>query len=250
MSARLGPGTVRLLVVVGLVILWEVGVRLANDPDFLSTPVQMVRAFIGFFDDPDVFVAIRTTLWELVIAFALAVAVGLPIGLAIGLKRFAYGSFYPVVVLLYAIPQATILPLVILIFGIGPEAKIAFGFSHGVFAIIVNVVAGVQGIKPLLIDSARSMGASRRQVIWNVVIPHAVPSFFTGLRLAMTGVLLGVLLAELFVSQEGVGHFTRLFTESFQPQKLFALIAALAAIAVTLNELMRRIERRMSLWHD
>ncbi len=250
MSARIGPGTARLLVIAGLVVLWQVAVRLANDPDFLSTPWQMVVALWGFLDDPDVLVAIRTTLWELVVAFVLAVAVGLPIGLAIGLKRFAYGSFYPVVVLLYAIPQATILPLVILVFGIGPEAKIAFGFSHGVFAIIVNVVAGVQGIKPLLVNSARSMGANRRQIVWNVVIPHAVPSFFTGLRLAMTGVLLGVLLAELFVSQEGVGHFTRLFTESFHPQKLFALIAALAVIAVTLNELCRRIERHMSRWRE
>ncbi len=64
----------------------------------------------------------------------------------------------------------------------------------------------------------------------------------------MTGDLLGVLLAELYVSQAGVGHFTRLFTESFQPAKLFALIAALAAIAVVLNELCRRAERRMSRW--
>lgn len=250
MSVRIGPGATRLLVIVGLVVLWEIGVWLAHDPDFLSTPWQTVVALAGFVDNADVLVALRTTLWELVIAFALAVAVGLPLGLLIGLRRFVYGSFFPVVVLLYAIPQATVLPLVILVFGIGPESKIAFGFSHAVFAIIVNVVAGVQGVKPLLVSSARSMGANRRQILWNVVIPHAVPSFFTGLRLAMTGDLLGVLLAELFVSQEGVGHFTRLFTESFQPQKLFALIAALAAIAVVLNELVRRIERRMSRWHD
>lgn len=250
MSLRIRPGNARLLLIVGLVILWEVGARLANDPLFLSPPSHVVVALVGFLDDPAVIDAVRTTLWELVVAFVLAVAAGLPIGLFIGLRRFAYGSFYPVVVLLYAIPQATILPLVILIFGIGPEAKIAFGFTHAVFPIIVNVVAGVQGIRPLYLASARSMGANRRQIVWSVVIPHAVPSFFTGLRLAMTGDLLGVLLAELFVSQQGVGHFTQHFTESFQPQKLFALIAALAVIAVTLNELCRRVERHMSRWHD
>jgi ABC-type nitrate/sulfonate/bicarbonate transport system permease component len=250
MSARVGPGRARLLLIVGLVVLWEVGVRLVGDPLFLSPPSQMIAALVGFIEEPDVLAALETTLWELVAAFVLAVGVGLPIGLVVGLRRFAYGSFYPVVVLLYAIPQATILPLVILIFGIGPEAKIASGFSHAVFPIIVNVVAGVQGIKPLFLDSARSMGANRRQIVWSVVIPHAVPSFFTGLRLAMTGDLLGVLLAELFVSQQGVGHFTQHFTESFQPQNLFALIAVLAAIAVTLNELCRRVERHMSRWHD
>jgi len=236
--------------IAGLILLWEVGVRLVGDPLFLSPPSRMVAALVGFLGEPEVLAAIETTLWELLAAYVLAVAVGLPIGLVIGLKRFAYGSFFPMVVLLYAIPQATILPLVILMFGIGPEAKIAFGFTHAVFPIIVNVVAGVQGYRPLLVNSARSMGASRGQIVRHVVIPHAIPSFFTGLRLAMTGDLLGVLLAELFVSQEGVGHFTRMFTNTFQPQKLFAIIAALAAIAVVLNELCRRVERHMSRWRD
>ena len=250
MSARMGPGTARLLLIVGLVILWEVGVRVAGDPLFLSPPSQMVVALVGFLDDPRVLRAIEITLWELVAAFVLAVAVGLPLGLIIGLQRFAYGSFYPVVLLAYAIPQATILPLVILAFGIGPESKIAFGFTHAVFPIIVNVIAGVQGIKPLLVNCARSMGANRSQIVLNVVIPHAVPSFFTGLRLAMTGDLLGRAAGRALRLAGGVGHYTRLFTESFEPQKLFALIAALAAIAVVLNELCRRVERRMSRWHE
>ena len=76
-----------------------------------------------------------------------------------------------------------------------------------------------------------------------------IPSFFTGMRLAMSTVLLGVLLAELYVSTAGIGFYTRLFAQSFSPPKLFALIAVLAAIAVTLNELCRVAERRFSRWH-
>ncbi len=153
-------------------------------------------------------------------------------GLVLGLQRFARGSFYPIVVMLYAIPQATILPLTILVFGIGQASKIAFGFTHAVFPIIVTIVAGVQNVKPTLLTCARSMGASRTQIFWNVILPHMIPSLFTGMRLAMTADLLGVLLAELYVSQAGVGHYTRLFTENFEPAKLFALVACLAAIAV------------------
>jgi len=250
MTARLSPGVARLLVIAGLVAFWEVGVRLWGDPLFLAPPSQVVVSLVQFAWNDPVLNALRTTLYELVFAFCLAVVVGLPLGLIIGLQRFAYGSFYPIVLLLYAIPQATILPLVILAFGIGTESKIAFGFTHAVFPILVNVVAGVQGLKPSLIVCARSMGASRRQILANVVLPHMVPSFFTGMRLAMTGDLLGVLLAELYVSQAGVGHYTRLFTESFEPQKLFALVACLAALAVFLNEMCRRAERRMSRWHD
>jgi ABC-type nitrate/sulfonate/bicarbonate transport system permease component len=250
MSRWMSPGLARLLVIIGLVLFWEIGVRLWGDPLFLSPPSQVVAALFEILRDPKVINAIETTLWELIVAFAIAIAAGLPLGLVLGLQRFVHGSFYPIVLLLYAIPQATILPLVVLFFGIGPASKIAFGVTHSVFPIVVTVVAGVQGIKPTLLTSARSMGASRGQILWNVILPHMVPSFFTGMRLAMTGDLLGVLLAELYVSQAGVGHYTRLFTESFAPQKLFALIACLAAIAVVLNEACRRAERRMSRWHD
>jgi NitT/TauT family transport system permease protein len=246
---RLGPGSARLGVIIALVAVWEVGVRLFGDPLFLSPPSKVAVALVGILADPAVIHALGTTLWELVAAFVLALAVGLPVGLVLGLQRFARGSFYPIVIMLYAIPQATVLPLVILVFGIGVESKIAFGFTHAVFPIIVTIVAGVQNVKPALLTCARSMGANRRQVFWNVILPHMIPSFFTGLRLAMTADLLGVLLAELYVSQAGVGHYTRLFTENFEPAKLFALVACLAAIAVLLNELCRRAERRMSRWH-
>ncbi len=247
---KLSPGKARLLVIVGLVIFWEVGVRLDGDPLFMAPPSQTVVALFEILRDKAVLSAIGTTLYELVTAFLIAIAVGLPVGLLLGLQRFSYRSLYPILLLLYATPQATILPLFILAFGIGPASKIAFGVSHAFFPIAVNVIAGVQGTKPLLLTSARSMGASRWQIFTNIILPNMVPSFFTGMRLAMTSDLLGVLLAELYVSQAGVGHFTRLFTESFAPAKLFALIACLAAIAVVLNEACRRAERHMSRWHE
>jgi ABC-type nitrate/sulfonate/bicarbonate transport system permease component len=249
-SLPIGPGFARLLLILALVALWEVGVRLDGDPLFMSPPSEVMVSLVGFVTNLPVLEALRTTLWELVAAFFLAIAVGLPIGLVIGLQRFAYRSFHPIVLLLYAIPQATVLPLVVLMFGIGPASKIAFGFTHAVFPIVVTIVAGVQGVKPALVTCARSMGASRGQILLHVILPHMVPSFFTGMRLAMTSDLIGVLLSELYVSQAGVGHYTRLFTESFEPSKLFALIACLAAIAIVLNEMCRRAERRMSRWHD
>ena len=198
--------------------------------------------------EKEIISAVGLTCWELVVAFLLSIILGLIIGLVVGLNRFTRGSIYPVILLLYAIPQATILPLFVLTFGIGPASKIAFGVSHGVFPVIMTVAAGVQNIEPLLLTSARSMGATRRQILTSVIFPHMVPSFFTGLRLGMTAVLFGVLLAELYVSQSGVGHFTTEFTQTFQPQNLFALVAVLAAIAVTLNELCRWAESHFTRW--
>ena len=171
--------------------------------------------------------------WELAVAFAISVVIGLAVGLAVGLSRFSNRSLMPIILLLYGTPQITILPLFILYFGIGPASKIAFGVSHGIFPIIVTIVAGVQNIKPILMTAAHSMGASRWQIFRWVIFPHMIPTFFAGMRLGMTGVLLGVLLAELYVSTAGIGYFTQLFTQSVRPdQAARASISVLAAMAI------------------
>jgi NitT/TauT family transport system permease protein len=92
------------------------------------------------------------------------------------------------------------------------------------------------------------MGASRWQIFRWVIFPHMMPSFFSGMRLGMSAVLLGVLLAELYVSANGIGYFTTLFTQAFDPTKLLGLISILAAMAIVLNELIRRAEVHFARW--
>src|SRR5206468_1280947 len=189
------PWIARAGVVVLLLCFREVAARWWVDPMFVSPPSRVFASLPTLFDTRGLPAALRVTLWELAVAFALSVA----IGLAVGLQPFARKSFMPIILLLYGTPQVTILPLFVLYFGIGPASKIAFGVSHGFFPIVMTVVAGVQNIKPILLTSARSMGAKRGQILRYVIFPHMIPSFFAGMRLAMTGVLLGVLLAELYV---------------------------------------------------
>jgi NitT/TauT family transport system permease protein len=242
------PGIVRLGVVVLLLVAWEISARWFIDPMFIAPPSRVFASLGAMFGTNGVPAALRVTIFELAVAFALSVAIGLTVGLAVGLQPFARRSTMPIILLLYGTPQITILPLFILFFGIGPASKIAFGVTHGMFPIIVTIVAGVQNLKPILVTSARSMGASRWQLFRWVIFPHMIPSFFAGMRLGMTGVLLGVLLAELYVSTAGIGHFTTLFTQNFDPTKLFGLIAVLAAMAILLNETVRRAEIRFSRW--
>lgn len=247
-AGRIPPAAARLAILAAALGTWEFAARRFGDPLFIAPPSRVVVALFQLAREKEIISAVGLTCWELIVAFILSIVLGLIIGLIVGLNRFTRGSIYPVIVLLYAIPQATILPLFVLTFGIGPASKIAFGVSHGVFPVIMTVAAGVQNIEPLLLTSARSMGATRRQILTSVIFPHMVPSFFTGLRLGMTAVLFGVLLAELYVSQSGVGHFTTEFTQTFQPQNLFALVAVLAALAVSLNELCRWAESRFTRW--
>jgi ABC-type nitrate/sulfonate/bicarbonate transport system permease component len=243
------PLVARIGVIVVLFCLWEIAARWLIDPMFLSPPSRVFTSFPALFETRGVPAALRVTFWELGVAFVLSVVIGLAIGLAVGLAPFARKSFMPIILLLYGTPQITILPLFILYFGIGSASKIAFGVSHGFFPIIVTVVAGVQNIKPILLTSARSMGASRWHILRYVIFPHMIPSFFAGMRLAMTGVLLGVLLAELYVSTAGIGYFTTMFTQTFDPTRLLALIAVLAAMAIVLNEIVRRAELYLGRWH-
>jgi len=245
----LHPAVARLGVIGAILVAWEAGARMFGDPLFISPPSRVLVAMLGLAGRKDVIAAVALTCWELTVAFAFSLIIGLTVGLIVGLHRFTRSSLYPIILLLYAMPLATVLPLFVIVFGIGPASKIAFGVSHGVFPIIMAVAAGVQNIKPILVTSARSMGANRRQILISIVFPHLLPSLFTGMRLGMSAALLGVLLAELYVSQSGVGYLTGMFTQTFQPQNLFALVAVLAAIAVGLNELCRLSESRFSQWH-
>jgi ABC-type nitrate/sulfonate/bicarbonate transport system permease component len=237
------PGFGRLCVVIAGLAIWEILARTVTDPNFVSPPSRVVRALATqTLVDPKVLNAIAITFGELLAAFGLALLIGTAAGVVVGAGERIRRGTYRLVLMLYAIPQVTVLPLFVMFFGLGPASKVAFGFTHGVFPIVVNVAAGMGDINPILLRAARSMGASRAQILRHVVFPHLVPSLFAGMRLGMAMALLGVILAELYASIDGVGYFAQLYAESFDSAQLFALIVVLAFMAVVLNELARRAE--------
>jgi ABC-type nitrate/sulfonate/bicarbonate transport system permease component len=244
------PRWSQFIVVLLFLVLWEIAARFWVDKMFLSPPSRVYGEIGRVFATRGVPGALGITLLELGVAFTIAVIAGLVVGLAVGLGGFARRAFMPIILLLYGIPQITILPLFILYFGIGAPSKIAFGVTHGFFPIVLTIVAGVQNLKPILMTSARSMGASRWHILRHVIVPHMIPTFFAGMRLGMTGVLLGVLLAELYVSTAGIGQFTAIFTQAFDPTRLLGLISILALMAIVLNEFVRRAEAHYSKWRD
>ena len=142
----------RLILLLVILVFWEVYAQFFADRALLPAPSKVVAA-VGpkIFGDPAVFAAIRLTLYELAIAFALSIVIGLAIGISLGLSEFGRNGVLPIVLLLYAIPQVVLLPLVVMMFGIGPTSKIVFGFSHGVFPVILTTVAGMRSVSPLLL---------------------------------------------------------------------------------------------------
>jgi NitT/TauT family transport system permease protein len=240
---------VRLALIVGLIAIWEFYARFISTSSLIAGPSDVAMAWWPkVMGEPRVRAAVGITLIELAVAFAMSVVFGMVIGILIGLTNIGRRSMYPIVLLLYGIPQAIILPLFVLVFGLGPASKIAFGFSHGIFPVIVNTIAGMRNVSPWLLGGAAAMGASRAQQVRHVIFPHMVTTVFAGLRLAMTLTLLGVILAEIFVSQGGIGFFTLLYSETFNPAALMALVLTLALMAIALNELVRLVEARFSRW--
>jgi len=242
---------VRLALIVAVIALWEIYARFISTSTLIAGPSDVALAWWPkVMGDPRVRLAVGITFVELAVAFALSVVFGMLIGILIGLSNIGRRSLYPIVLILYGIPQAILLPLFVLMFGLGPASKIAFGFSHGIFPVIINTLAGMRNVSPLLMNGAAAMGASRAEQVRYVIFPHMVTTVFAGLRLAMTLTLLGVVLAEIFVSQGGIGFFTLLYSETFNPAALMALVLTLALMAIALNELVRLIEARFSRWKD
>jgi ABC-type nitrate/sulfonate/bicarbonate transport system permease component len=232
-----------------LLAAWEIYGRFYADAVLIAPPSRVVAALgPSIFGNPQVASALFSTLVALCAAFLLSVIVGILVGIAVGISDFGRRSLLPPILLLYAIPQSILLPLFILGLGIGPASKIAFGFSHGVFPILVSTISAMRGVNPLLLKAATAAGASTIQVLRYIYLPHMRTSLFSALRLAMTMTMLGVLLAELFVSVGGIGYFARVFTETFDPAPLFALISVLAIIAIALNEGLRLLQLRFSRW--
>src|SRR5262245_53584102 len=230
--------------------LWEVAARLRwLDPDFFSPPSQVLWA-MGELANPRVLAAARLTALEVAAAFAAAAVVGVGAGLVIGLSAFAYRTFRPIVLLLFSVPKMVMLPLFILFFGIGVLSKAVFAFSLGVFPVLLNVIAGSRMVDRTLVTAAYCMGAGRLALFGKVVLPAALPSVITGLRVGMTQTVLGVLLAELYAANTGLGYYVELYSQSFKPAQLFALFFAVAALSIVVNELLRAIERRAGRWRE
>jgi ABC-type nitrate/sulfonate/bicarbonate transport system permease component len=242
------PVRLRAVSIVVWLVVWEFSARWFMNSEFVSPPSKVLAAFPHLFADRNLDAAVGEFCAVLAIAFTIAIVLGTIVGLIVGSTRFTYRTLFPIVLLIYAIPQITVLPVFVLTFGIGTASKIAFGASHGIFPIILNVVGGMKAAPPQHVLSARTMGASPLQIVRRVLLPQLVPALFAGMRVSIAITLIGVVLAELYVSQNGIGYFTQNFSERFDPSDLFGLVAILAVIAIVLSETAHRLELHFNRW--
>ncbi|MBX6320608.1 MAG: ABC transporter permease subunit [Rhodospirillaceae bacterium] len=192
------------LLAVALLAAWQ-GLYWCIGRIALRSPLDTVRFTVQLVTTAAFWTHFAETAQAFALALLLAVAMGLLVGFALGLNRFLSEMFEPVLVALYSIPKITLYPLLLLSFGLGMPAKVAFGTIHGVIPIALFTVSAVRNVRRVFIKSGRVMGLRPPEMVLRIVLPAAMPEIFAGLRIGFSLTLIGTLLGEMFAAQRGLG---------------------------------------------
>jgi NitT/TauT family transport system permease protein len=186
-------------------------------------------------------------------AFGLALVIssvaGVVFGLVLGMRHFAGEVAEPILGSLYTIPKVTLYPLMLLIFGLGMSAKVAFGVIHGLIPVMLFTMAAVRNIPPVLLRTARALHLSPMQTALSVLAPAVTPEIVTGLRVGFALTLLGVLIGEMFASQRGLGFLIINGINNHDVRMTTAVTLIVVVFAVAANGLMLALDRRAQHFH-
>ena len=227
-----------------ILLTWEVLYLLVGDVA-LRSPLATAENLRTLLVDARFMPHVRETLLAFVQGFAIAVVVGLLIGVPLGAARFAGEVAEPILVALYSIPKVTLYPVILLIFGIGMPAKVAFGAIHGIVPISIFAMNAVRNINPTHLRTARVMRLSTSGFALKILIPATLPEIVTGIRVGFSLALIGTLLGEMFGSQRGLGHLLMQAMSLHNIERILALTLLLVAFAAGVNALLLALDRHL-----
>lgn len=233
------------------VALWEFLPRSGIVSDAYLSPPSAVLASIAQLAQQNqlgkhIAASLQRSLWGLLLAIGAGVLIGLPMGAVRRLERL----LDPVLQLFRQTSAFALFPVFILFLGIGELSKVAIIFWASFWPVLLSTIGGVKQVDRLLINSARSMGASRGFIFFKVVLPAAAPSIFTGVRLAGAYCITALVAAEMIGAHSGLGFLTLNSQETFQIPTMYAGILLLAVLGLLLNYLLALLERRLLRWRQ
>ena len=190
------------------------------------------------------------SLGALAAGFGLSLVLGVGLGLAMGRSRLAEAIFEPHVNALYATPQVALTPLFMMWFGLGFAVKVAVVFLFAFFPILINTASGAKNVSASIVEVGRAYQASRRQIMFKIVFPAALPFIMAGVRIAVGRGLVGMIVAELFTAITGLGAMLSLYGNIFETAKMFVVIIVLAGLGIGLIHATQMLERKMARWKE
>jgi NitT/TauT family transport system permease protein len=233
-----------LFLVIGLLILWQVIFWLVGR-DALLPPGETILDLARLLQTARFWGHITETGTAFVIALLIAVIAGLAIGLMLGINRTAAEVFEPFLLAGNSIPKIALYPIVLLIFGIGMPAKIAFGAIHGVVPVAIFTLTACGSVPAVLIRTAAAMRLTRWDMIRSVLLPAVLPDIFSGIRLGFSLTLIGTILGEMFGSQRGLGYLLMTAIGLQNIQVIMSVTLLLVIVAATVNALLLYQDRRL-----
>lgn len=237
------------LSLVAIVVAWQLAVdaKLLN-PFFASSPEQIAGLFVAQLRDGSVFVNVGATLLSFGIAFGLAAVVGIVLGLIAGRVPDVEAVLDPFVWFKYSAPTITFYPLFVAWLGYGTPTIVAIAFLFALTPIYANTLAGMKNIDRDLVAAARSFGARPLDIFLQIALPGAVPTVVAGLRLGVGRALTGVIVAELFGANAGLGFSIAYYSQVLQTGKMMVSVVLVIVLGVLLTQLLTFVEARANAW--
>jgi ABC-type nitrate/sulfonate/bicarbonate transport system permease component len=204
---------------------------------------KVIAALGALLASPDLYYNLALTFGELLISLAIGVTSGIAVGLALGAGRFAGKAFEPYLHYLAPTPKIVFLPILLVLFGVGPGSKIAMGALSCFFPMALSVATGVREVDAVLLRVGRSFNLSLSQMIRKIYLPSLVLPIATGLKLGLGVAIIGCLLAEIKMSNRGLGFLLMQYYAQFRIPYVYAVLLIAFAIAALGNAVIARFIR-------
>lgn len=244
-------GVARVISVVALIVTWEL---LARSGAFTPFMLPSLSSVIGrIWTDAlsgDLFINTGLTVYRAMVGFLICMVLGILIGVAMSRNVIANWFFDPIVSVGFPMPKIAFLPVVILWLGVYDVSKITIIVVDAIFPVIAATVIAIRGVERELVWSARNMGANDREVMWQIVLPAALPQILTGLQVALPLSLIVAVVAEMLMGGYGLGGAMMGASRFADSRGVFAGIVEIAIVGYCLVKAMSMLRRHLLIWHQ
>jgi NitT/TauT family transport system permease protein len=219
-------------------------------PLFLPAPTDILEALKHGFADGTLTTAVAWSAEHFAIGMGLATLVGVPLGLLMGTSRVVDAILSPYVWSMASLPRVAIMPLLILILGFSAKAELTLIFLSALFPIMINCMAGPRTVEPSLLRAGRVFGANRAALFFRIVFPFTLPFIISGIQQGMTRGLVGMVIAEIFGGNNGLGYVTQRAGETFDAPLLYGVLMILVVFSLSFVQGIRWLEAKVAPWRN
>jgi NitT/TauT family transport system permease protein len=245
MMRRVAP----VLACIGLLLVWQLA-SLALKNDSFPTALEAIRAIPAILGDKDSLINFAASLRRMAIGFGVALVVSIPLGLLMGRSRTVASFFNPLLMVIYPVPKAALMPIIMLWLGIGDLAKTLVIFLGVSLPVIYHSFEGAKAVEEKMLWSGAAMGLSAAQRMIRIVLPAALPDILTGCRTGLVLALITMITSEMIARQSGAGNILFNALDMGQYDTVFAMIIIVGAMGISLDVLFERVRARLVRWSE